>query len=289
MPGAIRHALDEGLRLADQGQDAPGEVDVRHLVAATDVVGLPGAATLEQEVHGPAMVVHVQPVAHVEAVAVERHRDVVDGVGHEQGDDLLRKLVGPVVVRRARHHDGHSVRREIGIGQPVPARLARGVGVAGHERVRLTGGALLDAPVDLVRRDLHEELEGGGAAGRLQQDEGAVHVRLDEAARIVEGPVHVCLRREVDHVRAAGEDALDDQGIRDVALDEGEAAMSLEVGQVLAASGVGQLVEDDDLPVRARPRDVVHEVGSDEPRAAGDEDAGAHRPDRKPRLFALAS
>jgi hypothetical protein len=36
---------------------------------------------------------------------------------------------------------------------------------------------------------------------------GAVHVRLDEAARVVEGAVHVRLRREVHDVLAAGEDA----------------------------------------------------------------------------------
>src|SRR6185503_2148606 len=57
--GTVRHALDEALRLPHQGQDAPSELDVGHFVAAADVVGLARAAALEQEIHGPAMVVHV--------------------------------------------------------------------------------------------------------------------------------------------------------------------------------------------------------------------------------------
>ena len=61
----------------------------------------PGCAALDQQIDGAAVVEHVQPVAHVAAVAVERHRQSVDRVGDEERDELLGKLVRPVVVRRA--------------------------------------------------------------------------------------------------------------------------------------------------------------------------------------------
>ncbi len=51
------------------------------------------------------MVVDVQPVAHVRAVAVQRHLLAVHQVGDEQRDDLLGELVGAVVVRAPRDAD----------------------------------------------------------------------------------------------------------------------------------------------------------------------------------------
>jgi hypothetical protein len=47
------------------------------------------------------VIVHVQPVALVLPVAVERDRDVVDEVRDEERNDLLGELVRAVVVRRA--------------------------------------------------------------------------------------------------------------------------------------------------------------------------------------------
>ena len=41
---------------------------------------------MDQHVERSAMIVHMQPVAHLLAVAVERHGNLVDGVGGEQRD-----------------------------------------------------------------------------------------------------------------------------------------------------------------------------------------------------------
>ena len=40
-----------------------------------------------------AMIHHVQPVANVQALAVQRHRNIVERIGDEERNDLLRKLV----------------------------------------------------------------------------------------------------------------------------------------------------------------------------------------------------
>ena len=79
-----------------------------------------------------AVVVDVQPVADVEPLAVERHLQAVHQVGDEQRDDLLRELVGPVVVGAAGDADLHAERAGVGAGEEVRAGLGgavRGVGL----------------------------------------------------------------------------------------------------------------------------------------------------------------
>jgi hypothetical protein len=62
------------------------------------VVDLARPPLVLHERDAPAVVVHVQPVAHVSAVAVERHGAAVEQVGDEERDDLLGVLVVAVVV-----------------------------------------------------------------------------------------------------------------------------------------------------------------------------------------------
>src|SRR5258705_478955 len=135
-----------------------------------DVVDLALPAPAEHQIDRRAVVEHVEPVAHVLAVAVERQRLVLERVGDEERDDLLRVLVGPEVVAAA--GDEH---REV-VGGPVRAHQQVGGGLGGRVGVRrgqdvtLAGGALGDAPVDLVgahrEESAHPELAGG-----LQQGE----------------------------------------------------------------------------------------------------------------------
>src|SRR5688500_9037147 len=87
--GTVGHALDQRLRLARESQDLVSEHDVLDLVAATDVVDLALATLAKDEIDGGTVVGHVEPVAHVAAVAIEGKRTVVERVGDEEGDHLL--------------------------------------------------------------------------------------------------------------------------------------------------------------------------------------------------------
>src|SRR6185436_13543065 len=108
--GAIGHGLDEALGLAGQSQDLAGEGQVLDLVPAAHVVDLAVTALAQDQVDGRAVVEHVEPVAHLAAVAVERQRLVLQRVGDEERNHLLRVLVGTEVVRRARDDHRHAVR-----------------------------------------------------------------------------------------------------------------------------------------------------------------------------------
>src|SRR5262249_1941526 len=81
---AIRHRCDERRRPPDERQNPVREIDVLHLVAAADVVDLARHPLVDQQVDAAAVILDVQPVALVLAVAVERHRNAVDQVGDEQ-------------------------------------------------------------------------------------------------------------------------------------------------------------------------------------------------------------
>ena len=111
-----------------------GELAVGQLGAAADVVDLPVAPLLGHELDAAAVVVDVQPVAHVQPVAVERHLAAVEQVRDEQRDDLLRELVRPVVVRAPGDADGQAVRAVVGAGEQVRARLGRRVRRVGQQR-----------------------------------------------------------------------------------------------------------------------------------------------------------
>ena len=81
------------------------------------------------------------------------------------------------------------------------------------------------------------------------------------------------LGREVhDRLDAvAGERLGDESLVADVPVNEVHPAFSLELGDGAAVPGIGQGVEHDELILRMAPGPVAHEVGTDEARAACDE------------------
>ncbi len=88
-----------------------GQVAVRPLVRARRRCRpRPIAPFAQHRVERRAVILDVDPVAHVAAVAVERQRLVGERVGDEERDQLLGELVRAVVVRAARDDDVEPVR-----------------------------------------------------------------------------------------------------------------------------------------------------------------------------------
>src|SRR5438874_1252164 len=130
----ILHRPDQRLRLAGQAQDVAREHDVLDLVPAADVVNLAVLALAQDQIERRAVVHDVQPVPHVPAVAVERQRLIVEGVGDEQRDNLLRVLKRAEVVRRPGDHDGDAVRLPVRQREQIAARLGGGVRIGWPQR-----------------------------------------------------------------------------------------------------------------------------------------------------------
>jgi hypothetical protein len=67
-------------------------------VPAADVVGFAQLAGLEHSPVGAAVVFHVEPVTHLQAVPVDGQRFACQGVDDHQRDEFFGEVVGAVVV-----------------------------------------------------------------------------------------------------------------------------------------------------------------------------------------------
>ena len=112
------------------------------------------------------------------------------------------------------------------------------------------------------------------AAHGLQQGEGAHQVGLDEGRGVEEGVVVVRLGGEVHDRVGAGDDAVHEVGVGDVALDDAQASGKLggNISQGGTVARVGELVQDDDVDVRMVLQQRVNEIRSDEAGTAGHND-----------------
>ena len=137
MPGPVVDVADQRRIGAEVVDDQPGELDVLVLLVRGDVVHLAGLALAQHELDAAAVIVDVEPVADLLAVAVERQRLAVERVGREERQDLLRILVGPVCVGAARDRSIHPERTHRGEHLEVAACLRRAVWARRPQRIIL--------------------------------------------------------------------------------------------------------------------------------------------------------
>ena len=271
--GAVAHPVEVVLGAAEGLQDLAQNGDVVQLAVGADQVGLADSALREDAPHGRAVVLGVDPVADVPAVAVELGADAVDEVRDLARDELLNVLVGAVVVGAV--GDGGLEAEGAGPGahQQVGGRL--GGAVRGARAV----GRLLGEAGRVVQRQVAVDLVGGDVvvahavpAAGLDEGVGALDVGAQERGRVGDGVVVVGLGGVVDHGVGLGHEAVDERGVADVAHDELDAVRG-QTRDVVGVAGVGQLVEHGDVDARVLARDMVDEIGADEAAAAGDDDA----------------
>ena len=234
------------------------------------------------------MVRDVQPVALLAAVAVERQRPILDGVGDEERDELLGKLVRAIRVGAPCDDDIEVVRRVVAQRQQLPGGLGGGVGRPRGDRVALRREARLDRAVDLVGRDLQEArgrhaLAARGtqrlAKGSLEQDMDARYAGVQEGGRVVDAPIDVRLGGEVDDGVDLLRQISDQPRVGDVAAHEGQSSrpgrIRIDLRQIVASPGVRQEVEDGDSQGRIVRQRVAHEGRADEAGPTRHQEVGA--------------
>ena len=253
---------------------------------------------MEDHVDGPRMILDVQPVAHVLPAAVHRQRPSVADIVDEQRNELLRELVGPVVVRAVGHQRRHPVRVVVGphevVGRGFRGRVGavRGVLRLFGEELLAEGPATalpacrdafgpcqLQRPVHLVGGDVVEQFALPLAVPvfpcRLEQRERAQDVRTRESERIPDRAVHVALGCEVDHPVDA---VLPEQfthrfEVADVAPDESVVRPLLDVPQVGKVARIGQFVQVHDPVIRVFRHEKADYVRADKARSARNQDS----------------
>ncbi len=115
-------------------EDGFGDFAVGDFVVAADVVDLAGRASIQDRPDGFAMVFDVEPVADVQAVAVEGDFFAFHQIGDEERDQFFGEMVWAVVVAAAGDQHGHVEGVEIGADQAIGGGFAGAVGAVGLER-----------------------------------------------------------------------------------------------------------------------------------------------------------
>src|SRR5260221_4889001 len=107
-----------------------------------DVVNLPDFALLENRENAKAVILDVQPISLLLAVAINGERPVAEGIGDHEGHKFFWKLIRAVIVGRSRDHRGKLVSSDVRPNQEIRSRLRRGVRTA-----RLQGEAFVSEHV----------------------------------------------------------------------------------------------------------------------------------------------
>ena len=98
---SIRHISDQGLVLPQLFDDQLHNVDVAHLIVTANIIDFTDATTMHYQIDGLAVILHIQPVTDIKALAIDGKRLVIETVRNHQRNQLLRKMIRPVIVAAA--------------------------------------------------------------------------------------------------------------------------------------------------------------------------------------------
>src|ERR1700674_3251130 len=214
-------------QFVQQFANGPDNIEVPFFTLPTDVVGFSDAAVGEHGTNGAAVILDVEPVANVFAVAIYRERLAGACVQDHERNKLFGKLVGTVIIGAVGGQNRKAVGMVIGADQMIGSRLGRGVRTVRSVRGGLAEGRVVgsERSVDFVGRDMQETERGAIGLGKrqpvgsrfLEQTECAVDVGADEIIGAVDGAVDMALGGEVNDgtrlfapQQAAQELAIDD-------------------------------------------------------------------------------
>src|SRR5208283_2367913 len=106
------------------------------------------------------MILYVQPITNVHAVAVDRKRLIVQRVGDHKRNQFLRKLVRAVIVRTSSNNDRGAEGMKVGKGQQIGGSFARRIGAVRMQRGRFgKPSCRTQRTVDFVGRDMDESFD----------------------------------------------------------------------------------------------------------------------------------
>src|SRR6266702_5570769 len=109
MTRPVDHELDLIVGDLENAEQLAHDLQVGSRLPKSDVVDFAGSPSVEYQVQRPTVVLHKDPVAFVEAVAVDGKLLAFERISDHEREELLRKLVGPVIVRAASSDSGKAV------------------------------------------------------------------------------------------------------------------------------------------------------------------------------------
>ena len=285
---AVAAAVGLGTHFIEQRADGFDDFDVGLFVPAANVVNLAQASRAEYAANGAAVILHIQPVAHLHAVAIHRQGLARERVDDHQRNQLFGKVAGTVIVRAIGRQDWHAISVMVGAHQVVAGGLAGRIRAVRLIAVGFGEGRVVRAKraVNLVGRDMQQakrrfclrrQTTPVGPHG-LQQSKGADDIGLDEVFGAVNRAIDMAFGGEVDDGPGPifCQQAGDQRAVADVAMDENMALIALQRSQRFKIARVRQLVEIDDRLVASR-KPVKYKICADKASGASDQNHGSPR------------
>ncbi|KFB66919.1 MAG: hypothetical protein CAPSK01_003858 [Candidatus Accumulibacter vicinus] len=154
-------------KLVEQRADRVYDVEIGFFVPAADIVGLAGTTGFKDAPDGTAVVLDVEPVANLLAVAIDGQGLAGEGIDDDQWDQLLGEVVGAVVVRAVGGEHWQAIGVMVGAHQVVACCLACRVGTVGLVAMGFTESRFVSGQraIDFVGGDLQEAEALSGLVG----------------------------------------------------------------------------------------------------------------------------
>src|SRR5207253_6925078 len=95
----VRHNWIALASLVENSADRFQDLEVPLFVPTANVISLTGLASMKNGANCLAMVFHIQPIAHVQPITVDRQRLSRARIQNDERNQFLRKLIWPVIVR----------------------------------------------------------------------------------------------------------------------------------------------------------------------------------------------
>lgn len=272
MARTVLHPVERVLVLSHHLQDHAKHGDVVFLAVRADQVGLADPAFGQDRPHAAGMVLGVDPVAYVLALAVQLRPLALEDVRDLAGDELLHMLVRAVVVRAVGNCGPQAVRAgpraHQHVGRGLRARVRAGRMVRGGLR---EPGRIIQSEVAIHLVRAHVVVADPILPDRLEQAERAFHVRPQERFRVRDRIVVMGLGRVVHDRVVARHDPVEQLGVADVAVHELDTVLR-QARDVLDVARIGQSVQHGHMHVRMVVDHVMHEIRTDETTATGHDD-----------------
>ena len=116
MPGPVGHISNQRpvdariirQQLCNCINQKTDDVDISPLGISAEVIDFTVAPAVDCRHNATAVIVDVNPVAHIQSLSVDRQLASVPDIVYHQRNKFLRVLIGPVVVAATSHHHRQS-------------------------------------------------------------------------------------------------------------------------------------------------------------------------------------
>lgn len=198
-----------------------------------------------------------------------------------RGNQLFRKLIGPVVVRAVGEGGLQTVGLVVGPYQMIRGRLARRIGGVGGIGCLFGEGRVIgpQGSVDLVGGDMMEAVGQDGVPiqpgplGHLQEDMGSDDVGLNKGVRPCDGAIDVGFGGKMNHGVDAVilEDLFYEGLVTDIPMDEGHIVVFFRLCQIVPVPGIRQGIQDHHRVKGMVIQPIVHKIGPNKTGSAGNQ------------------